>query len=128
MLFKNNKNLFIALFGIFILFFVGGIALAEEGLVPCTGADCGVNDFLVLIGNVVNFIYTIIPFVAVILIIWGGIVFLTSKGEPDKVKKGKQILLAVAIGLLIVYGARFIIVSFMTALGGDTSWFESIIE
>ena len=43
--------------------------------------------------------------VFVILVIYGGFMYMTSSGEADKVKKAKNIILYAVIGLLIIFTA-----------------------
>ncbi len=40
--------------------------------------------------------------VAVLMIIWGGILYITSRGDEEKIKKAKKIILFTLIGILIV--------------------------
>ena len=36
----------------------------------------------------------------------------------------EKIILAVAVGIIIIYGAKFLVTSFVKGLGGNTDWFE----
>lgn len=47
--------------------------------------------------------------IAVIMMIWGGIQYVTSTGDPSAAKKGRDTILYAAIGLLIVILAAVII-------------------
>lgn len=40
--------------------------------------------------------------VAVLMIIWGGILYITSGGDPDKTKKAKNVILFTILGIVIV--------------------------
>ncbi|MEK7138928.1 MAG: hypothetical protein AAB799_01985, partial [Patescibacteria group bacterium] len=47
--------------------------------------------------------------IAVIMIVYAGVIFLTSRGEPAKVTQAKQILLYAVVGLaIIMIGKGFI--------------------
>ena len=49
------------------------------GLVPCTGTDCSFCDFFKLFQNLFNFIVnTLVPIVAVGMVVWGGYKLLTA--------------------------------------------------
>jgi len=37
-----------------------------------------------------------------LLLVWGGVTFITASGDPSKVEKGKKIILWTIVGLLIV--------------------------
>ncbi len=99
-----------------------------NGLVPCgpgTGKEhCELCDLFQLIVNVIEFfLITIVPPIAALFFIWGGITFYTAMGEPDKVTKGRKILTSVAIGVVIVYGAHILVTSFLGAVGViDAQW------
>lgn len=123
----NRKQIFFFFIGIFILLFINSAAFAE-GLVPCTGAECNIDSFFVMINNVMGVVFPIINAVAFCLIVWGAILMITSYGSAEKFKKGREVILAVAIGILLIYGSKFIVISFLGGLGGDTTWFENIIN
>ena len=119
----NKKKAFIILIGIFILIFINSIALAD-GIVPCTGADCEINHLFELVKNISNVAQPIILAIAFALVVWAGIKIMTAEGDASKVKDGKNIIIAVGLGILIIYGAKFIITSFVQGLGGNTDWFQ----
>jgi hypothetical protein len=48
--------------------------------------------------------------VAVAMIIYSGITFITAGGDPEKVQKGSGALTASIIGLIIVFVARMVVV------------------
>ncbi|OGZ53426.1 MAG: hypothetical protein A3B25_01880 [Candidatus Ryanbacteria bacterium RIFCSPLOWO2_01_FULL_48_26] len=54
---------------------------------------------------------------APILFAWGGILILTSAGNPGKISDGKKILTGTLIGILIILSAYLIVKTFIDALG-----------
>jgi len=48
--------------------------------------------------------------VAVIMIIYSGITFITAAGDPDKINKASGTLTAAVIGMIIVFLARTVVV------------------
>lgn len=98
---------------IFLAVFILAPFQTQAGLVPCGGqgqSACTICDIFVLIANIFNFVITkIIPALAVIGIVWGGFVFLTSGGNQEKVKSGRKILLNTVVGLVIAYAAFLIV-------------------
>ena len=54
------------------------------------------------ITTIINSIVVSLGIVAVIIIIIGGITYMTSQGDASKVKKGKDTILYGVIGLIIV--------------------------
>ena len=65
-------------------------------------ADTAVQN---LVGNAMLFL----GIVAVLFGLYGGFLILTAGGEDDKVKKGKTILIQVALGLVVIFLANSII-------------------
>ncbi len=58
-----------------------------------------------LIGRVINSIMGIVGSLALLMFVYGGLVWMTSSGSQEKVKKGKDILLWSAVGLVVIFGA-----------------------
>lgn len=58
---------------------------------------------------VTNFISWLGGALAVILVIVAGFLYVTSAGDPNKIKKAKDIILYVAVGLLVIVVARIIV-------------------
>jgi fructose-specific phosphotransferase system IIC component len=66
-----------------------------------------------LVANIiVNVLLPVAGVVAVGAIVWGGVTYITSQGEPDKLDKAKKTLLYAIVGLLIVVFAYYIVVQF----------------
>ena len=58
---------------------------------------------------VVNVLSVLVGVVAVIMIIWGGLKYITSGGDANNVKTAKNTILYALIGLVIVALAQFIV-------------------
>ena len=110
---KKNVLLISGLvFIIYILFSfvspVSAVTLLGEDF-SCVGKAgvqaCGLIDILRLGRAVVNFILRYVGVVALIFFLYGGIVWITSSGNPERIKKGKGVLVGSLIGLLIVFFA-----------------------
>lgn len=75
--------------------------------------DVNGNDSLEAdVGSIINMIIYGIGIVAVIVIIIGGVNYMLSQGDPNKVKKAKDTILYGVIGLVVVLLA-FAIVNFI---------------
>jgi len=59
--------------------------------------------------NIANTIVWVAGVLAVIYLIYGGILYITSAGEEDKAKKGKTAVVNAIIGIAIVIGALIIV-------------------
>jgi len=127
-MFKKN-----ILMVIFLGLFVFNISLAySQGLVPeasgnsnCPGGDatyCGnyeVNDFVSLAINVSKWILGMVGSLALIMFIYGGVMFLISGGGSEKISQAKKIIIAAVIGLIIVF-ASYLIIQFVLGSMGLT--------
>ena len=77
--------------------FMQGISLACGN----TG-DCTLNDIMLVFVNTGNYVVGLIGGIVLLMYIIGGVYFLTSAGNPERVKEGKKYLSISTIGLLIV--------------------------
>lgn len=74
----------------------------------CSGGD---DQLITVIQNILYAIIAVSGIVAVIYIIIGGINYMTSSGDTNKVQKARQTILYAVIGL-IVCALAFVIVNF----------------
>lgn len=74
-----------------------------------TGTELTLTKIQQIIETVANWLIIIGVVIAVIFIIWGAIVWMTSKDEPGKVTVGKQRVLNGIIGAAIVLGVGVIL-------------------
>ena len=65
----------------------------------------GIND---LTTNIIIFISGIAAALAVIYLIYSGILYITAAGNPDAAKKGQQGILNAIIGIVVIAAAYFI--------------------
>lgn len=73
-----------------------------------------------LVLTIVNFFLGFLGLLAVLMVIYGGILVLTSAGNPEAAGKGKKILLYAAIGIVIIL-LSFAIVSTILGAGSGTA-------
>ena len=104
-----------------IFLFNISLSLAQEtigtGDGDCTGSNCqdvnltnplggegddapSVNK---IIGRVINAVLGVIGSLALLMFVYGGITWMTSSGSPEKVKKGKDIIIWSVIGLAVIF-------------------------
>ena len=86
---------------------LGGVASAQlisEGDVPSSiaGATGGEGSFRSLILNVVNFFLLFIGLIAVIMIIYCGVTYVTAAGNQESIDKAKKIIMYAIVGIIIV--------------------------
>lgn len=90
-----------------------------SGISPgCYNAGtCDFCDIGKVITNVFKFLRNDIAFpLAILMVIYGGIVMIFSTGSPARVTKGRKILMSAVIGFAIVFGASLIINTALTVL------------
>lgn len=70
------------------------------------------TDIRIIIARIIRAFIGVLGIIAVVLIIYGGFVWMTSRGDEEKVSKAKKILINATIGLIIILLA-FSIVQFI---------------
>lgn len=85
-------------------FLVSAARANAAGLVPCGGtgqSPCNWCHFSQLAINIIDFLmYLVFPLAAVMIVI-GGIFIMTSGGSSGRFSKGKEMITAAVIGILI---------------------------
>lgn len=71
-------------------------------------SDAGCVDSAQMVTNLINWVIGFIGVVAVVFLVYGGIGYITSSGDPGKVKKARDTILYAVIGLIIVALATII--------------------
>lgn len=66
----------------------------------------------VIIGNIIRAALGIVGSLALIIFIYGGVMMITSAGNEEKVRKGKDMLVWASLGLAVIF-ASFAIVTFI---------------
>jgi len=93
-----------------------GTMLASSSQCYMHGSQLSDKGVIETITVIIDVVLGVLGFVAVIVIIFGGVTFMTSTGDPGKVKKGKDTILYGVIGLviaLLAYGIVNFILSSM---------------
>lgn len=70
----------------------------------------GTADLKDTVINIIQWVLGILALVAVVMIIYGGFVWMTAGGAEDKVDQAKRIITAAVIGLIIVLLAWAIVI------------------
>lgn len=87
------------------------IALGADFTGNCTAEECVGPDEMV--SNAIQWVIGIAGIVAAIFVVYGGIAYITSSGDPAKLQKAKTTILYALIGLAIV-GLAELITAFVT--------------
>lgn len=97
------------------------ITSAAKAAYGCSGTDQGSEeDFSKTIQGILNGIIASLGLVAVIVIVIGGVMYMTSNGDAGKLQKAKNTILYAVIGLIICV-LSFAITNFaIYTIGGKT--------
>lgn len=87
---------------------------------PSTSIGLGTADLKDTVTNIINWVLGLLGIVAVIMILYGGFIWLTAGGNDEKVENAKKILGSAVIGLVIVILA-WAIVNFVVNTTNDVS-------
>ncbi|MDO8598617.1 MAG: pilin [bacterium] len=119
---KSPRRWIFVLGFVFAFFLVAAPVFAlETGLGFGTATGLSTQDIRVTIAKIIRVIIGILGIIALIVVLAGGFMWMTSGGEEEKIAKGKKILTNGAIGLVIIFLSfsitQFIISRLTSALG-----------
>lgn len=80
------------------------IAAAQGDGVALTN-PLGTSDVRVIIGRVIQAALGLSGSIALLMIIYGGFLWLTSGGNTEKIEQGKKILIWAVLGLVVLFSA-----------------------
>ena len=115
------KKGLITAFSILIFALVATPALAQFGLEYGTATGLGTTDVREGVMSIVRLLLGFLGIIAILIILYGGFVWMTAGGNEEKVGTAKKIITAGIIGLVIIFIAyalaAFIITQLITATG-----------
>lgn len=62
----------------------------------------GSNDPVAAVANIINWVLGILGLIALALIIYGGFIWMFSRGNEEEVQKAKDIIVGAVIGMVII--------------------------
>ena len=99
-------------------------AFAQGGLISPTDqpgrlaeATGGQGSLRQLILTFLNFFLGFLGLISVIMIIYGGILYVTAAGEQERVDKGKKIIMYAIVGIVIILLAFALVNTILGGLG-----------
>lgn len=84
----------------------------QNEYIDATSKGQATTDLWPAVNTIINVVIGVIGFVAVVVIILGGVSYMTSAGDPGKVTKAKNTILYGVVGLIVALLA-FAIVNFI---------------
>jgi hypothetical protein len=88
--------------------FIPDCALQDE----LTGECRDISIFLILAINISRYVFSIIGGLSLLMFVYGGFTMIISQGSSEKIQQGKNIMVAVVVGLLIAFGG-YLLVNFL---------------
>jgi len=88
---------------------------STSGTVTLTN-PIGTTDLPTLLGKVINSIMGVIGSLALVMFIYGGIIWMLSAGNQEQVTKGKNILIWAAVGIVIIFSSYALVKLVLTAM------------
>lgn len=79
----------------------------------------GPNYIFELFGGIIKWVMGIMGSLTLLMFVWGGFLWVTSGGNPEKVKKGSDTMLWAAIGVFLVLASYIILSTFLGFLTGS---------
>ncbi len=143
----NKKYLFfipvVVFFVVGIFFFAPSETLAQaqsavavseassgSSLIPqcaLSTGSCSVCEILSIFGKIAEFILSLISSVVILMVVIGGVFWITSAGNAERVDQGKQIILGAFIGGLCVFaGFVMINLTMLVLLGGSSGSYKVV--
>lgn len=83
------------------------IALGADFSVDCVRGQCG-NNPTDMVSSAIQWVIAMAGIVCVVFIVYGGVGYMTSSGDPGKLQKARQSIIYACIGLIIVALAEVI--------------------
>jgi hypothetical protein len=126
------KKLFVFISGLFAYSFLALPAFAETITVdPCSSTatnpitnpiaialcSLGGNNFARTLQNIVVFFVILTVIIALLYLIYGGVKWITSKGDKTEVESARNHIMAAIVGLIIVILAVLIVSIILAAFG-----------
>lgn len=94
-----------------LVVFAGGIKDTKNlGIVADSAGVKENSDLATVVGTIINVALSVVGLVFLILMVYGGYLWLTSRGDETQIDKSKDIIRSSIIGLVIVLSAYAITV------------------
>jgi len=81
------------------------VAAGQEGRQGAYSNSTGATSFATILGTAVKAVLSLLGIIFIILMIYGGFMWMTASGDDEQVKKALSVIKNAIIGLIIVVGA-----------------------
>ncbi|HMB65859.1 MAG TPA: pilin, partial [Patescibacteria group bacterium] len=79
----------------------------------------GKQNLPALVGNIISVILSLVGVILLIIVVYGGVLYMTAGGDSEKVRKAKSMIANSIIGLIIVLAAYSISSFVVRSIGGE---------
>jgi hypothetical protein len=76
----------------------------------------GETDVRVIFARVISAALSIVGSLALLMFVYGGVMWLTSRGDTKQVDKGKQTLIWATLGIVIIFASYVIVNALITGI------------
>jgi hypothetical protein len=120
---KHFKIPLIIILSLAFLVIIAPSVQAASILPDCAASGtCTLCNVLEVLINVGKFLLGLVGSLALLMFVYGGFVWLTSRGESEKIVEGKKILLNAVIGIVITFSAYVVVAFVVNALTAQTGF------
>lgn len=115
---KKQKLFITILAGLVLCVLIAPVVFAADGIGQNTDpAKVSVKDFESLLVNIINWLLGFAAVAATAIIVVGGYMLLSSRGNANDVEKGKEIIKGGIIGLVMIILAAVLVNTIIAVLG-----------
>ena len=111
---KNKQKILAFIAAINLLFFSFAYSVSAKALYNPLGSKN--LSIPTLIGKLISIFINIVGAIALLMVIYGGFIWMTSRGDSNKIKSGRDTLVWAALGLVLIFSARAILNLFFTSI------------
>jgi hypothetical protein len=122
---KSIKNIAVGLVTSLALMMTSFTAVHAQGFISPTDnpqaistATGGQGSFRSLALTIVNFFLTFLGLIAVVMIIYGGFLYVSAAGNQEKIESAKKIIMYAVIGIVVILLSFAIVNTVLTAGSG----------
>jgi len=77
------------------------------------------STFWDIFGKIIDFLFKLSLPIAVLMIITAAFFFLTSAGDPEKVRRARRLIVWTLVGVVIIFLSKAIVNMLLEAIGSD---------
>jgi len=105
--YKNKTKIFFTTLASLILFFNAvNVVFAACSPEPCLDNPIpDINDPRIFIGRLIKGILGLSGSIALLMFVYGGMVYLTAQGESERIQRAKNTLIWATMGLAVIFGS-----------------------